>query len=837
MEGHWELISAFGVFFLQVGFVMLEVGLVRDQNTADILVKNVLDACVSALIWYAVGFGFAFGPGRFWGDSLFFECPPELRVKKFHQWTFACAAQTIVAGAVAERCHFHTYIVYSIVVSALVYPIVCHAIWNEEGWLRNLVIDGLATPFHDHAGGCVVHIVGGCSSLVGAILLGPRFRRFKIVKVQGEMKRVVDLIYPGQSSTLVVCGSMILWFSWFFFNTGVNSDQVEAATVAMNSALSGASSALMGALMYSVVGNGVEADVIKITNCLLSGLVAVTGSCDVIPAYAAILTGIAAAWVFFGCSNLLIKYGIDDPADCVSVHMGAGTWGIFSIGLFHYSKGIFMGGGGHQLAAQTVGIVTTILYVGLLGLFAFGFVLLLDRRGLCRFRRTFWQELEGLSPELTVREREYRENFRQRKKRACLAFRSKEVSSVRAGPIIVVEGKTADTTTPSQIAVDSENQIVHERYSTNSGAEDGSTPRLSSQYGGSPIIPRKVLPRHNFQHAPAAEMGRLMGFENGVRMGTSMGSIEGAMLRFYIEEELMFQLASDLHMEMWGRQKFVPTNNLWQNVIERIAPVLVLLGDISVCGDDEGFAEYRRFVTHQSKQFAMVVIVAGNHEYYSDPDMPVSVNRIKKKIKEFTQTLPHVYFLDDEVIEINGVLVFGTTLWSDIDKFTSSMIEESVNDFEMIYVEKQDSDYTNNNNNSSHHSDGSPSNNSNLRKLQVEDVRRWHKEALDRLKSAARQANAEKKKLVVLSHHAPTFQDATNPQDESSPLASAFCTNLEPLMDYGGTSETSCIHTWAFGHTHHCTDQKIQGVHVVSNQYGHSTPLPDYNEAFCFLVD
>lgn len=220
-DGHWTLISGFGVFFMQVGFAMLEVGSVREQNTADILVKNTLDACVSALIWYAVGFGFAFSAGHpFWGNGLFFECPPELRVQKFYQWTFACAAQTIVAGAVAERCHFNTYIVYSIVVSGLVYPAVCHAVWNPDGWLANLSILGESTPFHDHAGSCVVHMVGGGCSLVGAALLGPRFRRFKYINVQGHAKRVLDLAYPGQSTTMIVCGSLLLWFCWFFFQHG-----------------------------------------------------------------------------------------------------------------------------------------------------------------------------------------------------------------------------------------------------------------------------------------------------------------------------------------------------------------------------------------------------------------------------------------------------------------------------------------------------------------------------------------------------------------------------------------------------------------------------------------
>jgi len=489
-----------------------------------------------------------------------------------------------------------------------------------------------------------------------------------------------------------------------------------------------------------------------------------------------------------------------------------------------------MGAGGFQLAAQMVGILSTTLYIGALGTVAFGGVLLLQKKKICRFRRDFWQEIAGFAPSVNEREKQYRASFQLRKKARAKPLGLGDLPP--ASPMLspVPESKLPEPSYHLEIAVEtlhptemSPDRVSHIRSPSRSSIQrlsDVNNPlvlslpvvRLSDDSAVSPMSEER---KRRQASVSLAEMTRLIGLDTS---GKSSAKIEfGAIRQLLIEEEFGIQIASDLHMEMWTRQRFYPLQYLLEHVVEKAAPVLALLGDISVCGDIDGFEDYKNFVTFHSKQYSQVLLLAGNHEFYCDPESPVSVKRIKEDIHQFAASLHNVHFLDNTMIEINGVLIFGTTLWSEIDNFAAEMIQRSVNDFEMIFVNDENTDA--------------------LRKLQVADVVKWHKQAVMHLKEAARQAARARKKLIVLSHHAPTFQGSSNPKDENSPLGSAFCTNLDVLMDYNGESETSSIHTWAFGHTHHCSDQRINRVRVISNQYGYSGVLNnDYNERCVFTV-
>ena len=371
------LMSAYLVFFMQAGFAMLCAGSVRSKNTMNILLKNVLDACAGAIAFYIFGFGVAYGvggkdnhfigTGNFgldgftdWGSFLF-------------QWAFAATAATIVAGSVAERTQFVAYLVYSVSLTALIYPVVVHWVWSTEGWLSafNTLDDEplFGIGMVDFAGCGVVHMVGGLAGLAGAYICGPRLGRFDS---EGNA-----LPMPGHSAPLVVLGTFILWFGWYGFNPGsmllIAGAENAVARTAVTTTLAAAAGGVttLGIKYYT---DGIW-DLISVCNGLLAGLVAVTSSCSVIEPWAALICGFTGAFVYVGATKLLLKLRIDDPLEAAPLHGFTGAWGVIFPGLLakkefmaesygnDSSYGIFYGGNGKLLGANIVGIIAITAWV------------------------------------------------------------------------------------------------------------------------------------------------------------------------------------------------------------------------------------------------------------------------------------------------------------------------------------------------------------------------------------------------------------------------------------------------------------------------------------------
>jgi hypothetical protein len=269
------------------------------------------------------------------------------------------------------------------------------------------------------------------------------------------------------------------------------------------------------------------------------------------------------------------------------------------------------------------------------------------------------------------------------------------------------------------------------------------------------------------------------------------------------DDHLHVQIASDLHIEMWGRSKYVNPSRLAETVIEPAGEVLALLGDIG-CPGTANWEDYEKFIELQADNFPHVLILAGNHEYYSGDSGAgslMTVPAIKQRINRLCDELGNVTFLDRRSVIIDGVRVSGCTLWSDVFPETQDCIEEAINDYKMIYLPDEKS--------------------AGVRPIRVSDTRAWHQEELQWLLDEAKEARRAKQNMLVLTHHAPTFKNTSAPAHAYSPYSSAFASALDHLMDYGGSSHTSAIHSWCYGHTHWQVRQEIGRVTVVSNQYGY----------------
>lgn len=362
----WVLITGFLVFFMQAGFAFVEAGLTRAKNTTNILMKNLMDFVMGTLAFWAIGFGLMYGQsiGGLFGSTKFFISVgsedivgiPALAFWLF-QLVFAGTAATIVSGAMAERTKFAAYLIYSVIISLLIYPIFGHWIWGG-GWLWTLGDSTGLIPgggFRDFAGSTVVHSVGGWAALTGAIILGPRVGRFA--------KDGTPRAIPGHSVSLFTLGVFILWLGWFGFNpgsqlaiTGGNSDVVGLVAVNTNiAAAAGSLTALITAWIMTGKPNAGAA-----MNGVLAGLVAITAPCAyVTPLDSVIIGAIAGPLVIYG-NVWLEKLKIDDPVGAVPVHMMNGIWGTLSLGLFASQNGVvglFAGGGFSQLVLQLVGVI------------------------------------------------------------------------------------------------------------------------------------------------------------------------------------------------------------------------------------------------------------------------------------------------------------------------------------------------------------------------------------------------------------------------------------------------------------------------------------------------
>lgn len=358
----WVLMGAFLVFFMQPGFAMVEAGLTRAKNAGNIVMKNFMDFALGTIVFWVIGFGLMFGTdiGGFIGApdffALNFSVPDEAGYTPMayliFQTVFCATAATIVSGAMAERTKFSAYCIYSIVISALIYPISGHWAWGG-GWLTEL-------GFHDFAGSTVVHMVGGVSALVGAKILGPRIGKYN---KDGSLNAI-----PGHSLTLAALGVFILWFGWFGFNgaSTVSATGDDTLLSISNIYITTNLAAAVGATVVMIltwIRYG-KPDVSMSLNGALAGLVAITAGTDAVNAFGAFAIGfIAGIVVVFSVEFFDKVVKIDDPVGAISVHGTCGALGTILTGVFALDGGLLYGGGTDMLVTQLIGVISIGIYV------------------------------------------------------------------------------------------------------------------------------------------------------------------------------------------------------------------------------------------------------------------------------------------------------------------------------------------------------------------------------------------------------------------------------------------------------------------------------------------
>jgi Amt family ammonium transporter len=351
----WILVTAVLVMFMQPGFAMVEAGFTRTKNTANILMKNLMDFSIGSIIFWLLGYTLMYGDdiGGFLGKISFFFSSNEINgvpdlASLMFQTVFAATAATIVSGAVAERTKFSSYIIFSIVITAIIYPISGHWVWGG-GWLSSM-----ATPFHDFAGSSVVHSVGAWVGLTGAIVIGPRLGKYT---AEGKARAI-----PGQNLAFGALGVFILWFGWFGFNPGsqlaaAGPDNAKAIshifiTTNLAAAAGGVTAMFVTWMKYKRPGLSLT------LNGVLAGLVAITAGCDVVSPGGAIIIGILAGILLvFGVEFIDKVLKVDDPVGAVSVHGLNGALGTLLVGVFSTSNGLLYGGGAAQLGSQFIGVL------------------------------------------------------------------------------------------------------------------------------------------------------------------------------------------------------------------------------------------------------------------------------------------------------------------------------------------------------------------------------------------------------------------------------------------------------------------------------------------------
>ncbi len=359
----WVLLCGFLVMFMQAGFACVEAGFCRAKNATNLMMKNLLDFVMGTLAFWALGYAILMG--KDWhgliGTSGFFLAGNYYDVQTylsfFWQLVFCATAATIVSGAVAERLKFSVYLIYSIVISAFIYPVYAHWVWGG-GWLSKLPF-GLGHV--DFAGSGVVHAIGGIVGLAGAMVLGPRYGRFD---KEGRPK-----VIPGHNIPLAALGVFILWFGWYGFNPGstFSAHHLRISVIAVNTTLAAAAASLTAMLI--VLAKTKKFDIGIALNGVLAGLVAITAPCAWVESWAAVVIGIVAGIIMVIGVYLLEALKIDDPVGAVPVHGFNGLWGIISVGIFAdgtygvysikppFVKGLLYGGGTGQLIAQLIGAV------------------------------------------------------------------------------------------------------------------------------------------------------------------------------------------------------------------------------------------------------------------------------------------------------------------------------------------------------------------------------------------------------------------------------------------------------------------------------------------------
>ena len=388
----WFLIGAALVFWMQAGFAMVESGFARAKNAGNILMKNLMDFCIGCCVFILIGFGLLLGE-----DLMGFIGKPGFDIFTSYQnfdWSnfifnlvFCATTATIVSGAMAERTKFLSYCVYSGIISALIYPIEAHWIWGG-GWLAQL-------GFHDFAGSCAIHMVGGIAAFVGAKMVGPRIGKFERDK-NGKVVKVNA--FPGHNLVIGALGVFILWLGWYGFNGAACTSTDQLASVFVTTTIA-PSIATVVCMVFTWIKYG-KPDVSMCLNASLAGLVAITAPCDVTDAFGSIIIGaVAGLLVVFGVWLLDYKLHIDDPVGAVAVHMMNGIWGTIATGLFATTSapgndsvvGLFYGGGFHQLGLQLLGFASVAAWATITMIIVFTII-----KAIFGLRVSEEEEIEGL---------------------------------------------------------------------------------------------------------------------------------------------------------------------------------------------------------------------------------------------------------------------------------------------------------------------------------------------------------------------------------------------------------------------------------------------------------
>lgn len=357
----WMLLAAMLVFFMQPGFALVEAGFTRTKNTANILMKNLLDFSLGSLLFWAIGFGIMFGGGGFMGMPHLFNfrfLDSEFPIEGFlvFQTVFCATASTIVSGAMAERTKFSMYIAYSILISALIYPISGHWTWGG-GWLMNeeetgFMMNTFGTVFHDFAGSTIVHSVGGWVALAGAAIIGPRIGKYS---KDGKSRAI-----PGHNLTIAALGVFILWFGWFGFNPGSQlaasgeENRVAISHVFLTTNLS----ACAGGVFFLITAwiRYKKPSLSLSLNGVLAGLVGITAGCDLVsPVGAALIGAISGVVMIFAVDFIDKVLKIDDPVGASAVHGVCGFLGTILTGLLALEEGWMYGTGPNFFLAQLFG--------------------------------------------------------------------------------------------------------------------------------------------------------------------------------------------------------------------------------------------------------------------------------------------------------------------------------------------------------------------------------------------------------------------------------------------------------------------------------------------------
>lgn len=371
--GIWFLIAVALIFFMQAGFAMVETGFTRAKNAGNIIMKNLMDFCIGTIMFIVIGFGLLLGE-----DAIGIIGKPGFDIFKAYDnfdfsnfvfnLVFCATTATIVSGAMAERTKFISYCIYSGIISAFIYPIEAHWIWNSDGWLYKL-------GFHDLSGSCAIHMVGGISALVGATILGPRIGKF----VKGSDGKIKVNAIPGHNLTIGALGVFILWFGWYGFNPAAAQSVEMFGSIFLTTTIAPAIATVV-CMVFTWVKYG-KPDVSMCLNASLAGLVGITAGCDVLDAFGAIMVGIVSGLlVCFGVWFLDYVLHVDDPVGAVAVHMCNGIWGTIAVGLFATDKapgfaiaqnggasgiagkGLFYGGGFELLGKQLLGVGAVALW-------------------------------------------------------------------------------------------------------------------------------------------------------------------------------------------------------------------------------------------------------------------------------------------------------------------------------------------------------------------------------------------------------------------------------------------------------------------------------------------